>query len=472
MNRPSKSPSTDTDPTWPVADGALTEPMRQPPLAGRDLDVTERLPLPTLARDNVDRRDPVEPDVTEPQALHSSTSSEAPPLSPDVLDEQQGEPRFVVSVREHDTEQIPLPNGDYMDLETRATIEHPAEAAWRARHPGTVAAMPPETDGQDATDEFFRYRDRIRRALKSGPEAEQAEAEWQAMVAAGTAGPAFPCLPGETEEDKWRRVLEDFERGCALERQKERVGPPIVAAVTDGQPAAIYAATAAPVPSPNRAAHPVGARAEDKGRVLFDHTWKLLPSPKPAPNTVHSTPNPIESDAEHLDETTERRRAPTLRMPGAPVDPRRHRPTERIRRTLATPSASPVVVTTPRALRLFLAAILAVVTTITLATLAILHRRDRPQPSTAPIPTFPVASPFMAPVLATPLAQSATPSAPAPLLPPTPTATDAASHIASPPPPPIAHSSSRPPLLPRIRPTSSSSNGTTTKPSSIDEDKP
>src|SRR5450755_2632588 len=82
-------------------------------------------------------------------------------------------------------------------------------------------------------------------------------------------GPAFPGRPGETEQERVRRIMEGFARAA----QKQRVGPPVVAPVTDGNPAAVYSAPPSAVPAATRAPHA-------SGRVHFAHTEKLpLPVP-------------------------------------------------------------------------------------------------------------------------------------------------------------------------------------------------
>ena len=108
-----------------------------------------------------------------------------------------------------------------------------------------------------------------------------ADAEWRAMIAtAEDDDPAFPGRPGETEQERVRRIMDGFARRA----QQERVGPPVVARVTDGNPAAVYSAPPTAVPAATRTPHA-------PGRVHFAHTERL-PLPVVPPPLLRSPRRP------------------------------------------------------------------------------------------------------------------------------------------------------------------------------------
>lgn len=138
---------------------------------------------------------------------------------------------------------------------------------------------------------------------------EEAEAEWQALIAAAREdddeGPAYPFLPGETPENRANRILAGRKRG-------NRWGTPMEGPVTDGHAAAVYSAPAHAVPAATRTEHP-------KARVLFDHTERL-PILAAAQALAPATPSAIDPVPQpSLDPA---RLAPTLRLPRAAAGPR------------------------------------------------------------------------------------------------------------------------------------------------------
>jgi len=165
-------------------------------------------------------------------------------------------------------------------------------------------------------------------------------------------GPAFPLLPGETEADKWRRIM------AGSPPRKDRAGTPIEGPVTDGNLAAAYSAPPHPVPTATHTAHAAAS-------VLLAHTVKL---PIPAPQ---SPPPPLSTES--------------------PFDPRRHAPTLRLPRASGTPrlpDANSRPGEAARATRRSLAVASAILSAAAIATIAIVHLRDSGTASpTAEAPT-------------------------------------------------------------------------------------
>jgi hypothetical protein len=185
---------------------------------------------------------------------------------------------------------------------------------------------------------------------------ETADAEWRAIVE-GTkdaTDPAFPRLPGETEGDRWRRIMAGFGP------RKDRAGTPVEVPVTHGNLSAVYSAPAHAVPAGNRTPHA-------EGSVHFAHT-------EPLPILlVRSPASPS---------------APWVRVPRAspPFDTVRHAETLRIPRRAAAPNAAgaiPARGASVHTRHLRLAAAVTLVTAILVTAVAILHGSRRPRSSLA-----------------------------------------------------------------------------------------
>jgi hypothetical protein len=233
-----------------------------------------------------------------------------------------------------------------------------------------------------------------------------ADAEWRAMIAtAEDDDPAFPGRPGETEQERVRRIMDGFARRA----QQERVGPPVVARVTDGNPAAVYSAPPTAVPAATRTPHA-------PGRVHFAHTERLPlpvvpppPASEPPPSGVSPAASPVSVEPVRPEADVARRQAPTFRIPLPSTEE-------------PSPSSEPSP-TLPRASRawlLYLGIAAAVLAVGSLTTLAIVPSPTSPLPAPSEAPSSSSVAPPPA-WTAPPEASSAPP--PAPVTTPAPTST-------------------------------------------------